>query len=178
MLTNPKLPATRRAARAVALAVATLSLTGCRLGWDCGTELRTTASGAVRDAANVTLATVQAEVRHEVPTRYWLSTGVMGSGGSAGAPLKGRVTRARLVAESGELIAEIPTGTSTLYVDVVVALNVELPSRSDYERVRAALLTGRAKVIIETDLAGRERLETTLTEIRDLPGEIQRCSPA
>ncbi len=88
------------------------------------------------------------------------------------------MTRARLLTESDELIAEIPTGTSTLYVDVVVALNVELPSRSDYDRVRAALVTGRAKVVIETDLPGRERLETTLTDIRDLPGEIQRCSPA
>lgn len=178
MFTNLEWRVPLRAARSVALAVATLSLSACRLGWDCGTELRTTASGTVRDAANVTLATVEAEVRHDVPDRYWLSTGVMGAGGSAGAPLKGRVTRARLLTESDELIAEIPTGTSTLYVDVVVALNVELPSRSDYDRVRAALVTGRAKVVIETDLPGRERLETTLTDIRDLPGEIQRCSPA
>ena len=102
----------------------------------------------------------------------------MGPAGSGGAPLRGHVTRARLVTGSGELIAEIPTGTSTLYVDAVVALNTELPSRDDYDRVRNQLHTGGAKVILETDLSGRERIETNLVNVRDEPGNVQRCSPA
>jgi hypothetical protein len=101
----------------------------------------------------------------------------MGAAGSAGAPLKGHVTRGRLVTEAGELLAEIPTGTSTLYLDVVVALNVDLPSDAEYTRVRAALLSARAKVILETDLPARALIETTLLEARDVPGNVQRCRP-
>jgi hypothetical protein len=56
----------------------------------------------------------------------------MGAGGSAGAPLKGHVTAARLETESGQLVATIPTSTATLYLDVVVALNMDLPSRDEY----------------------------------------------
>ena len=158
------------------IAFTTLSLSAC--GWDCGTVRRTEAKGTVRDAAGVTLATVRVDLSENVgPSSVRLSAGVMGPAGSAGAPLKGRVTGGRLVTEGGELIAEIPTGTETLYLDVVVALNVELPSR-DYERVRGELLTARAKVILETDLPGRERIETILGDARELPGEVGRCSPA
>ena len=166
-----------RAALRVAVALAALTLSGCSIGWDCGVARTTTATGTVRDAANVALATVRTDLREDVPTRFWLGVGVSGSGGSAGAPLKGRVTRARLVTETGELLAEIPTGTSTLYLDVVVALNVELPSRAEYDRVRSALQTARTKVILETDLTGLEMLETTLTGVTDVPGEVGRCSP-
>ena len=79
--------------------------------------------------------------------------------------------------EAGETLAEIPTGTTTLYIDAVVALNVDLPSDAEYARVRNALLTGRAKIILETDLAGRERIETALPDARDEPGNVQRCRP-
>ena len=78
--------------------------------------------------------------------------------------------------ESGELIAEIPTGTETLYLDVVVALNKDLASTEEYARVRGILLTTRAKVILETSLPGLARIETTLNDARDLPGDIQQCS--
>jgi hypothetical protein len=164
--------------RLLAIALTTLSLSGCALGWDCGTVNSTVAKGILRDGVDAPLATVEANLAEDVPSRFRLSVGVMGSGGSAGAPLKGHVTRGRFVTESGELIAEIPTGTSTLYIDVVVALNVDLPSRDEYSRVRAALNTGRTKVILETDLPGRELVETTLTDVRDEPGVVQRCSPA
>ena len=164
--------------RLIAIAVTTLALSGCALGWDCGTARSTIANGTVRDAANATLATVQADLAEDVPTRFRLSVGVMGSGGSAGAPLKGHVTRARLVTETGELLADIPTGTSTLYIDVVVALNIELPSRDEYSRIRTALTSARTKVILETDLPGRELIETTLGDVRDEPGTVTRCSPA
>jgi hypothetical protein len=60
----------------------------------------------------------------------------------------------------------------------VVALNTNLASRDDYERVRRELFTTRAKVILETDLPGREIIETTLRDVRDVPGNVQRCRPA
>ena len=92
------------------------------------------------------LATVQVDLSDNLrPTFLRLSAGVMGPAGSAGAPLRSRITRARLVTEAGELLAEIPTGTSTLYVDAVVALDVNLPSDAEYARVRSALLTARAR---------------------------------
>ena len=163
-------------ARLLTIALTTLSLSAC--GWDCGTVNRTTADGTVRDAAGAALATVQAEVSDNVgPSFLRLSVGVMGPANSVGAPLKGHVTRARLVTEAGVLIAEIPTGTSTLFRDAVVALNVDLPSRAEYTRVRGELMTGRAKVILETDLPGMALIETTLGSPRDVPGEVNRCSP-
>jgi hypothetical protein len=162
--------------RLLAVAITALSLSAC--GWDCGTVTRTVADGTVRDASGVALATVQADVSDNVgPSFLRLSVGVMGPANSVGAPLKGHVTRARLVTEAGELIAEIPTGTSTLFRDAVVALNVDLPSRTEYDRVRSALMTSRAKVILETDLPGLAIIETTLQNARDLPGEVNRCSP-
>jgi hypothetical protein len=163
-----------RTSRLLAVTTTALSLSAC--DFDCGTRGRTIANGTVRDAAGVTLATAQADLSDNVgPSFLRLSVAVVGAGGSAGAPLKEHVTRARLVTEGGELIAEIPTGTSTLYLDVVVALNVDLPSRGEYERVRSVLLTTRAKVVLDTDLPGREHIETTLADAREVPGNVQRC---
>jgi hypothetical protein len=162
-------------ARLLAIAVAALSLSAC--DYDCGTVRSTVANGTVRDAANVTLATVQVSVSDNLrPTFLRLSAGVNGPSASAGAPLRGHVTRARVVTEAGELIAEIPTGTSTLYSDGVVALNVDLTSQGEYDRIRSALLTARAKLILDTDLTGREHIETILSDARDVPGNIGRCS--
>jgi len=163
----------------LAIAIAALALSACDLGFDCGTRRRTVADGTVRDGAGAALATVQADLSDNVgPSFLRLSVGVTGPGGSAGAPLKGHVTRARLVSESGELIATIPTDTTTLYVDVIVALNVDLSSSAEYARVRSALLTARAKVVLETDLPGLALIETTLTDARDVEGVVQRCRPA
>ena len=160
------------------LTIAMTALSACDIGWDCGTVRRTVANGTVRDAAGETLATAQVDLSENVgPSYLRLSAGVMGPANSAGAPLKGHVTRARLVTEGGETLAEIPTGTSTLYIDAVVALNVDLSSDAEYARVRNALLTGRAKIVLETDLPGRERIETTLPDARDEPGNVQRCRP-
>jgi hypothetical protein len=166
-----------RASRLAAVAVAALTLGACE--YDCGTTAQTVASGTVRDAAGVTLATARAELRDNLnPTYLMLSVGVTARGGTAGAPLKGHVTRARLETGAGELLAEIPTGTETLYLDVVVALAGDRVSEAQYARVRSALLTGRAKVVLETDLPGRERIETILADAHDVPGNVQRCSPA
>ena len=71
-----------------------------------------------------------------------------------------------------QLVATIPTGTATLYLDVVVALNMDLPSRDEYARVRGILLTGKAKVVLETDLPGLARIETTLGDPRDVPAKL------
>lgn len=43
--------------------------------------------------------------------------------------------------------------------------------------MRSALLTTRAKVVLDTDLAGREHFETTLADAHDVPGNVQRCTP-
>ena len=162
--------------RLLATAFTALSLSAC--GWDCGTAARTVATGTVRDAAGVTLATATVDLSENVgPSFLRLSVGVMAPAGSAGAPLKGRVTSARLVTEMGELIAQIPTSTETLYLDVVVALNVDV-SRTEYNRIRTALFSNRTKVVLETDLPGRERIETVIQDARDVPGEVGRCSPA
>jgi hypothetical protein len=160
--------------RRAALGLAALLLSAC--DFDCGTVSRTVANGTLRDAADVTLGTVRADLSENVgPSFLRLSVGIIGPSGASGAPLRGHVTRARLVTETGELIAEIPTGTSTLYSEAVVALNSDLPSKAEYARVRGALLTARTKVVLETDLPGRERLETTLSDARDVPGEVRRC---
>lgn len=175
MLSFRFLASPRRTAR-VAIAISALSLSAC--GWDCGTVNRTTANGTLRDAAGVTLATVQVDLSDNVgPSSLRLSAGVMGSAGSGGAPLKGNVTRGRIVTEAGELIAEIPTGTSTLYIDAIVALTGVDLSRAEYNRVRSALMSARTRVILETNLPGREVLEAVLTDVRDAPGEVGRCSP-
>ena len=168
-----------RVSRLLATAIAGLSLSAC--GYDCGIASRYLADGAVRDAAGATLATVQVDLAEYVaPSFLRLSVGVMGASSSGGAPLRGHVTRARLETESGELLAEIPTATTTLPGDGVVALNLNLPSRSEFDRVRSALLTGRTRVVLDTDLAGRERLETVLSNAREVPGTLQECrfSPA
>jgi hypothetical protein len=170
---------TTRTSRLLAIAIAALSLSACDglLDFDCGVVARTVANGVVRDPAGASLATVQVDLSENVgPALLRLSAGVMGPANSAGAPLKGRVTAARLVTETGELIAEIPTGTATLYLDVVVALNKDFASKEEYMRVRDMLLTTRAKVILETDLPGLARIETTLNDARDLPGDVQQCS--
>ena len=176
MLPSLLLASPRRIARFAVAAIATLSISAC--GWDCGTVNRTTANGTLRDASGATLAMVQVDLSENVgPSSLRLSAGVMGPAGSAGAPLKGNVTRGRIVTESGELIAEIPTGTATLYVDAVVALTgVEL-SRAEYNRVRSALMSARTRVILETTVPGREVVEAVLTDVRDAPGEVGRCSP-
>jgi hypothetical protein len=163
-----------RTTRYLSLAFAALTLSAC--DYDCGTRGGTIASGTVRDAAGTALATVEASVTDYLrPTYLRLGVGVMASGSAAGEPLKGHVTAARLVTESGELISEIPTGTETLYLTVVVALNTDLPSRAEYDRIRSALWSTRAKVILETDLPGRERIETVLSNVHDVPEKISRC---
>src|SRR5215212_6251805 len=117
----------------IAIAIASTLLVGC--SYDCGLAKSTIANGTTRDAQGATLATVQASVSEYLhPSFLRLSVGVIGSSGSAGAPLKGHITRARLVTETGELLGEIPTGTSTLASDVIVALNVDLESDSEYDR--------------------------------------------
>ena len=165
--------------RIVAVATTALTFSACQLGWDCGTVASTVANGTVRDAADVPLATVQVILAEDVgPSSLRLSVGVTGPAGSAGAPLRGHVAQSRLVTETGELIAEIPAGVATLYVDAVVALNMNLASRNEYDRVRRALFTTRASVVLETDLPGRELIETTLRDVHDEPGNVQRCRPA
>jgi hypothetical protein len=159
---------------AIALA---LSVSACSYSYDCGTLRQTTATGTVQDAGGETLATARADLTDNLrPTFLRLGVGVTGIDGAG--PLRGHVTAARFVTEDGELLAEIPTSIATIHPNGVVALNMDVSSSTEYERVRSALLTGHAKVILETDLPGREHLEAELTDVIDGPGQISRCSPA
>jgi hypothetical protein len=163
-----------RFARLPAIAATAFSLSACE--YDCGIQGGTQTSGTVRDAAGVTLGIAQASVGDYLrPSFLRLSASVNAPSGSAGAPLKGHVTGARLVSETGELISAIPTGTETLFSDGVVALNIDLPSRGEYDRVRSALSTGRARIILDTDLPGREHIETILGTVIQTPANIQKC---
>src|SRR4051812_17265068 len=97
-----------RISRLLATFAAAMSLSAC--SYDCGENGSTVANGVIRDAAGVTLATVQASVAdHLHPSFLRLSVGVMGSANSAGVPLKGHVLRAQLVSASGEVLGNIPT---------------------------------------------------------------------
>jgi hypothetical protein len=167
-----------RTSRFLATATTALSLSACDLSYDCGVVSRTIATGTVRDAAGVTLATATSEVsEHLRPSFLRLSASAMAPANSGGAPLRGHVTRARLVTEGGELLAEIPTGTNTLYLDGVFALNVDVSSQ-EYTKVRAALLTTRARIVVDTDISGLEHIETRLQEVSERPSNVQRCRPA
>jgi hypothetical protein len=158
----------------VALAMATLMLSACDT--ECGTVRRTVANGTVIDASNVTLATATADLSDNVnPTYLRLSVAILGSPGSAGAPLKGHVTRARLVNDQNELIAEIPTSTASIFSDAVVVLNRDISSETEYSRTRDQLLTGRTKITLSTDIPGQENIETVLTDAHDTSGDVHSC---
>ena len=163
-----------RFARLPAIAATAFSLSACE--YDCGLQGGTQASGSVRDAVGVELGTAQASVGDYLrPSFLRLSASVNGPSGAGGAPLRGHVTSASLVSESGEVLSAIPTGTSTLFSEGVVALNIDLPSRGEYDRVRSALATGRARIILDTDLAGREHIETVLGTVSQTPANVGRC---
>jgi len=165
-----------RRSHIIILATATVLPSACT--YECGTLRSTVASGTVRTASGNTLATAQATLSDFLrPTYMNLGVGLMAPAGSAGAPLKGHVTSAKLVTQTGELLYDIPTSTDQLYVDVVIALNTNVSSRDQYERIRSALLSKGAKIVLDTDVAGLEHIETTLTEANDVAGKTSRCSP-
>lgn len=162
--------------RTLSIAAAAATLSAC--SYDCGTVRGAVAKGTIKDASGTTLGSVTADVTEHIGPRFIrLSVGVIGPPNAGGAPLRGHVTRARFVDAAGELLAEIPVSTATLYSEAVVALNLDLSSVDEYTRVREAILGGQTRVILETNLAGREMLQATLTETQDVPGEINRCSP-
>lgn len=164
-----------RAIMLLAVPVLALSNSACR--FDCGTIGNTVASATVRDAGGAIVASVQVNLSDNVgPSFLRLSVGVLGVDGATGAPLRGHVTRARLVTGTGVLLADIPTDTTTLFANGVVALNRDL-SRGEFDRVRGALLTHDTKVVLETDLAGREHIETTLANAQNVTGAVRRCTP-
>jgi len=153
-----------------------LSITAC--SWECGTARRTVASAIVQSGTDAPVGTAQVNLSDNVgPSFLRLSVAVLGPPSAGGAPLRGHVTSARLVTEAGELLAEIPIGTETLYSEAVVALNADLRTRNEYDRIRGALLTNRTKIILDTDVAGLEHLEATFADAHDEPGQLQRCSP-
>jgi hypothetical protein len=136
------------------------------------------ASATVSDPTGASLATAEVNLSDNVgPSFLRLGVGVMGPPGSGGAPLKGHVTSARLVDGAGNVLAEVPLSTETLYIDGVLALNQDLAIRAEYARVRDALLSGQSKLVMDTDVAGLEHLEVQFADAHDEPGTVGRCSP-
>lgn len=151
-------------------------MTGC--GVDCSTRTNIAfAAGGVRDATGAELAAVDASVIEDpaLPERWSLRVSITAKQGSAGAPLKGHLTGGRLLYPSGEILHEIPLVSPVLTVENVASLQILLPDAASYERIRDALLTGRTKLVLETDLPGRERLEAILGESRYEPARQRTC---
>lgn len=132
----------------------------------CGPVMRETGvRGEIRDAAGTRLATAQVslmEVRGGDPPRRILAI-VMGPGyGSAGAPLKGHVTRARLVSGStGQLLHEMSVAPG-LADEVLRTEAVPVPDAAVFESLRSRFLAGDVVLELETSLPGREKLRTPL----------------
>jgi len=163
--------------RLAVFGVMVLSLAGCS-GFECGVESGVLAIGSVKDASGATIATIRAEASENVnPDFYRLLIRVLGAENSQGAPLRGHVLAAKLVDEAGETLAEIPPSTVMISPDGVTALTIDLPSTAEYSRFRSALLTGKARVIIETDLASSPSFDTSLSEAHEIPRDVGNCSP-
>jgi hypothetical protein len=159
--------------RCTMIALAAMTFSAC---YRCGERSNSVASGMLHDDAGTLIATGEASLTDRLgPTSRHLTVAVSGTANSAGAPLKHHVVRGRLVSAGGEVLFEIPTGTETLYLTTVVALNKEL-SRSEYDRTQHLLLTNTLRIALETDLPGREHIEIPLVGARKQSGNVHRCS--
>ena len=158
------------------VAATILSLSAC--GYDCGTRGGTVANGGVLDASGVVVATASATLIENVgPSFMQFMVSVGTPIEAAGEPLRGHVTRARLVSEAGESLAELSTSVAPMSPNGVVSHSIELSSRADYDRLRRELLTARTRIVLDTDLPGREHIEATLSDAHGVPGNVQRCQP-
>ncbi len=145
---------------------------------DCSTTTNVaTAAGTIRDVAGVALASADAAASEEMrsPERWALRASIWTASGPAGAPLKGHIIAARLLYPSGMLLYAVPATSSIVTPYYVTSLQVVLPNAGAYASARDALMSGRVKLVLETDLPGLERLETTLTDARYQPAERRRC---
>jgi hypothetical protein len=154
-----------------------MSTSGCAA--DCGTDSGTvTAAGVIRDGANTELATVRASATESpsVPEYWGFAVFILGPPGSSGGPLKAHLTDGRLVGPTGEVLYQIPTSSSELTSEEITRLQLRLPDAASGEKVASALATGETKVVLDTDLSGRERVEAVLRDVHHVPASPRRCN--
>jgi hypothetical protein len=131
----------------------------------CGPETRGTyVHGQIRDAggtlvgvANVSLN----EVRGGAQPRTIFPVVVGPAFGSAGAPLKGRVTSARLVGPGDRTLYEIPTAPG-VGDQVLHTVPEPVADEAAFSALRRSFRAGEVVLLLRTDLPGREQLRTPL----------------
>lgn len=131
----------------------------------CGPETRGTyIRGEIRDAGGTLVGVTNfslTEVRGGAQPRTIVSVVVGPAYGSAGAPLKGHVTSARLVGPGDRTLYEIPT-TPGLGDDVLRTVHEPVADEAAFSALRRSFRAGEVVLLLRTDLPGREQLRTPL----------------
>ncbi|HEX2092970.1 MAG TPA: hypothetical protein VHG28_11230 [Longimicrobiaceae bacterium] len=145
----------------------------------CGPTFRETViRGDIRGATGITLGVAEVrlvEVRGDPQPRR-LQSIVMGPGyGSAGAPLKGHVTRARLVAANGDVLFELSVAPG-LGDETLRTLDEPIPDPAAFDALKRRFKAGEVSLVLETDLAGSERLRVPLPLLRAGDWDRAHCS--
>jgi hypothetical protein len=147
----------------------------------CGPESRETEIGAeIRDAMGMRVGTATirlVEVRGEEPPRK-LHPIIMGPAyGSLGAPLKGHVTRARLMDSAGELLFELSV-VPGLRDEVLQTTPKPIADGAVFDKLKRRFIDGMVVLDLETDLVGTEleRLRTALPLRRAGRWDRAHCS--
>lgn len=130
----------------------------------CGPEFReTSVNGEIRDQSGALLGSAEPrliETRGDSTMRR-LHLVVMGTLGSAGAPLKGHVRAARLVATTGEVLHEFPVAPG-LADQVLVDPDEVITDAAKFDTLRYNFLAQTVVLMLETDLLGSEALRVPL----------------
>ena len=144
-------------------------------GDGCGPmQRRVTAQGEMRDGGppGGTASVTVLEQRGD-PTV--LIARVVGAPGSAGAPLRGHVRGARLVhVHRGDTIRSFRVAPAALYAGDGV-LEAAERADGDPDTVKRMLRRRDGVLLLDTDLAGRERIRVRLTEVRTTRWRRAEC---
>lgn len=165
------MPSPRTPRVIIIAALLLLSVQGC--GRQCGIADQTVANSTLRDPAGVTLATVGMLLREYVgPRSFTVAINVDIPINGTDASLHGHVVRARWVSESGELLSELET---TPVGNVVVALLSQETSNAEFLRLRQAVLTTHTRLLLDTDLPGREHLVAVMSDVQHVSLDAPAC---
>ena len=164
-----------RLLRRLSLVVLAILPSACT--FDCSDYTnRTSASGVLRDAANAELAVASIALYEKVDTQnWWMTVDVESAFGSGGAPLRGHVLSARVLSATGEVLVELDPAAPEHFMHSVVGDYVPFASQAAMLGMREAMMSGTLRVAIETDLPGRERLETRLSSTSHVPYVKKEC---
>ena len=163
----PRMPVLRRRpstaiARGFVLAGLLLQA-ACVAGDGCGPIQRVlTASGEIRDERTV-LATATVTVTEQQGDPSTLRAHVTGTPGTSGAPLRGHLLGARLVNADGDTIRNFRIILPPAESDEVMAVAPASPG--DLDAVKHVLRRRRGVLLLDTGLAGRERIAVPLTRV-------------